>query len=85
MRILIWLLGVLLLSPAHAQKGDSVMFQEVPPPFMEAPAPDGDDAGEECARMLKEMDELKGRPQQRHAMSERYQAECQRDQAPAGR
>jgi hypothetical protein len=74
-----WLMAAALaLAPAaHAQRGDSIMFQEQPPPFLNAPAAD---AGDECAQMARQLDELKGQPQRRYALVQRYRAECQAGQ-----
>ena len=41
--------------------------------------PKADDAKQNrCAEMAHRMQELKGRPQQRYAVSQQYEAECQR-------
>jgi hypothetical protein len=67
---------------ASAQPGESVQFQEQPPPFLGMPA-SGDDPGAECAEMSRELDALEGKPQRRYALWQRYQAECQADRSGA--
>lgn len=35
-------------------------------------------AGDRCSELLQQMEDLKGRPQRRYAVSQQYEAECQR-------
>ena len=71
------LLFALLLSAADlfAEKGESVMFEPTQHPFTEAP-PDTDDQAEKCQQLLRQIEELKGKPQRRHAAMERHKLEC---------
>jgi hypothetical protein len=72
-----WILAVAALAfvpAASAQRGESIMFEEQPPPFLASPPSDAED---ECARMARELEELKGKPQRRYGLWQRYAAECQ--------
>lgn len=42
------------------------------------PEGQGGDLGEKCQAMIREIDGLKGKPQRRSVLMERFQAECQR-------
>jgi hypothetical protein len=75
-RLLVAAVTLAWAALATAQPGDPVQFQEQPPPFLRMPAL-ADDPGDECAQMSRELEALKGHPQRRFALSQRYQAECQ--------
>jgi hypothetical protein len=72
-----WLVGLIALAlvpAARAQRGESILFQEQPPPFLTAPQ---EEPGGDCAEMARELEELEGKPQRRYSLWQRYQAECQ--------
>ena len=71
------LLFALLLTGADlfAEKGESVMFEPTQPPFTETPL-NTDDQAEKCQQLLRRIEELKGKPQRRHAAMERHKLEC---------
>ena len=61
-----------------AEKGQSIMFGDPDPLYTETVKKDP--AGEKadfCSELRKQMDQLKGKPQQRNAVIQRYQLECQ--------
>jgi hypothetical protein len=67
----------LLAQPALAEKAPSIMFD--PPQrsisgstSLEPPPSDGD----RCEALLQKIEQLKGKPQRKHSMIERYQLEC---------
>ena len=71
------LLFVLFLPAAalFAEKGESVMFEPTQHPFTEAP-PDADNQADKCQQLVRQIEELKGKPQRRHAAMERHKLEC---------
>ncbi|MES9853979.1 MAG: hypothetical protein ABW170_19355 [Candidatus Thiodiazotropha sp. L084R] len=72
------LLCFLLFFPASAvmaERGESVMFKPTEHPFVEAP-PKQQTQAEECEQLLKKIEELKGKPQRRHAAIERHKQAC---------
>lgn len=42
------------------------------------PGEQAQDGGDRCAELVRKMDALKGRPQQRYVVSQQFEAECQR-------
>lgn len=79
------LLFILIILPpgAHAEKGQSVMFGD-PDPVSSQP---GRDTAEQektdlCKELRREMDALKGKPQRRNAVVQRYRLECQPQLGP---
>ena len=64
----------------HAEKGQSIMFDK-PNPNPVFQQDNNESPNEEQARHCKElsrqMEKLKGKPQRRYAVAERYKAECQ--------
>jgi len=70
-------LGIVLLlwgSAAAAEKGASIMFGDEAPSFK--PQNDSSAQSERCQELLREVDNLKGKPQRRITAQERYEAEC---------
>jgi hypothetical protein len=82
--VLLLALSTLPLS-SPAEKGQSIMFGD-PDPLYGAPAKTDPikDVADYCSQLRKQMDELKGKPQQRNAVIQRYQLECQQRTSPAG-
>lgn len=64
----------------HAEKGQSIMF-DTPTPNPNFQQDNKESPNEERARHCKElsrqMEKLKGKPQRRFTVSERYKVECQ--------
>lgn len=73
--LLILLLGVIPLSKAVAERGESIMFEPKEHPFTEAPQEKSGEA-EQCTELAKRIESLKGKPQHRHAALERYRLTC---------
>ena len=70
-------LSVLPLS-SLAEKGQSIMFGDPDPLYAESAKTDpAKEKADYCNQLRKQMDELKGKPQQRNAVVQRYQLECQ--------
>lgn len=75
-----WLLAVLVALvtvPGVAEKAPSVMFGD-PDPVYNQGGRDSSDAERAafCKDLRKQLDELKGKPQRRNAVYQRYQLEC---------
>ena len=71
-----------MLAPgAHAEKGQSIMFGD-PDPVLAQPAVKSTEQEKTdlCKQLRRDMDALKGKPQRRNAVIQRYRLECQ----PAG-
>lgn len=61
-----------------AEKGKSVMFGDPDPLYTETTKKDpAREKADHCNALRKQMDELKGKPQRRNAVVQRYQLECQ--------
>ena len=61
-----------------AEKGQSIMFGDPDPVYTESVTKDpAQEKADYCNELRKQMDELKGKPQQRNAAVQRYQLECQ--------
>jgi hypothetical protein len=73
--ILFSLLGLIALSNASAQRGESIMFKPQEHPSTKPPQSNEGKAGE-CTRLAKQIEALKGKPQRRHAALERYRLLC---------
>ena len=72
-------LPILLGLPftCHAEKGQSIMFGDTDPVYMESGKDTAaDEHADLCKQLRRKMDELKGRPQQRNAVVQRYRLEC---------
>lgn len=75
--ILILALSTLPLG-SLAEKGQSIMFGDPDPIYGEPVKNDtAKDKADFCNELRKQMDELKGRPQQRNMVIQRYELECQ--------
>ena len=69
---------LLLTRGSQAEKGQSIMFGDQDPVYTEAVKTDpAREKAEYCSDLRKQMDELKGRPQKRNMVIQRYQLECQ--------
>lgn len=76
------MLSLLALSfTCHAEKGQSIMFGDQDPIYTEK-TPDREAAGmaEHCKQLRRQMDDLKGKPQRRNAVAQRYRLECDQDE-----
>jgi hypothetical protein len=63
------------------QAGRSVLYQDQSSDYDHLTTLPGktETTADRCAELLKRVDDLKGRPQQRSTAMQRYKAECQRD------
>ena len=79
MKQLLFLLSITVLSTATlAEKGQSIMFGDPDPLYQEKKRDTAaEEHSEHCRQLRRQMDELKGKPQRRHAVVERYKLECQ--------
>jgi hypothetical protein len=62
------------------ERGQSIMFQDKPNDYeylTSEPKEAGRDQGDQCMEMSRQIEQLKGKPQRRHALMQRYQLECQ--------
>ena len=76
------LLFAVTVAVNAAEQSQSIMFKdknEGKYDYLTKP-PESDSSTEvdECARMSAQIEELRGKPQRRYALMERYRAECQR-------
>jgi len=74
---------ILLPTGVLAEKGQSIMFGD-PDPVMTQP---GTNTTEQekidlCKQLRRDMDSLKGKPQRRNAVVQRYRLECQPPDGP---
>ena len=61
-----------------AEKGQSIMFGDPDPVYSEPVKKDpAREKADYCNELRRQMDELKGKPQRRNAVAQRYQLECQ--------
>ena len=61
-----------------AEKGQSIMFGDQDPVYTEPVKTDpAKEKADYCSDLRKQMDELKGRPQKRNMVIQRYQLDCQ--------
>ena len=61
-----------------AEKGQSIMFGDQDPVYTESVKTDpAKEKADYCSDLRKQMDELKGRPQKRNMVIQRYQLDCQ--------
>ncbi len=63
-------------------KGQSVMFSPEEPAIDLAPADKGVSSGDKCEALLQEAEALKGKPQRKHTVLERYRLECSQTKHP---
>ena len=78
-------IGLLILASQFAWAEDApkiptdMVDQDKDYSYLTTLPPEAGDAGQNrCAELAHKMQELKGRPQQRYAVSQQYEAECQR-------
>ncbi|MGB5427941.1 MAG: hypothetical protein WBN95_14275 [Gammaproteobacteria bacterium] len=61
-----------------AENGQSIMFGDPDPVYAEPVKKDpAKEKADYCNELRRQMDELKGRPQQRNMVVQRYELECQ--------
>ena len=79
MRQLILLLALCALPfSTQAEKGQSIMFGDQDPLYTETTKKDpAQEKADYCSELRKQMDDLKGKPQRRNVVVQRYQLECQ--------
>jgi len=79
MRQLLLLLALCALPLSSlAEKGQSLMFGDPEPVYTEAVKKDpAKEKADYCNDLRRQMDELKGKPQQRNMVMQRYELECQ--------
>ena len=79
MKQLLLLLSITVISTtAHAEKGKSIMFGDPDPIYQEKTRDTtAEEHSEHCKQLRRQMEELKGKPQRRHVVVERYKLECQ--------
>ena len=65
---------------AVAEKAPSVMFEPPEQAITATPPLERSTRGDKCEELLRRIEELKGKPQQRHTARERYQQECLQSQ-----
>jgi thymidylate synthase len=74
---LLILLVLALPFASHAEKGQSIMFGDQDPVYTEKTRDkSASDQAEHCKQLRRQMDELKGKPQRRNAVVQRYRLEC---------
>ena len=69
----------LLVLPVtcHAEKGQSIMFGDQDPIYTEKTRDtSATNQAEHCKQLRRQMEELKGKPQRRNAVVQRYRLEC---------
>ena len=78
MKPVLQILPLLALSVAsHAEQGRSIMFEDNAPVFTDQTRDTSSvDLAEHCKQLRRQMDELKGKPQRRNAVVQRYRLEC---------
>jgi hypothetical protein len=74
---------IVLLAGVHADKGQSIMFGD-PDPFTMQPVTNAAEQEKTylCKQLRRDMDALKGKPQQRNAVIQRYRLECEPPSTP---
>ena len=65
---------------AMAEKAPSVMFEPPEQTITATPPLERSSTGDKCEELLRKIEALKGKPQQRHTARERYQQECTQNQ-----
>lgn len=76
------ILSLLALSfNCHAEKGQSIMFGDQDPIYTEkTPDRGAANMAEHCKQLRRQMDDLKGKPQRRNAVAQRYRLECDQNE-----
>lgn len=81
MKTTLYTLGLCLLAyPALAEKAPSVMFQPPEQTISGTPPLETSSEGDHCEKLLQKVERLKGKPQRKHSMLERYELECGKPQ-----
>lgn len=79
-RLLYPLCLCLLGQPALAEKAPSVMFEPPEQAITGTPPLETTSGGDRCEELLQKIEQLKGKPQRKHSMIERYELECSQPQ-----
>ena len=81
MKTIVFLLLACFAVLASAQeRGQSIMFQDKQNEYEHLttePKVTGKSQGDQCMEMTRQIEQLKGKPQRRHALMQRYRLECQ--------
>ena len=82
MKTVLLMLSLLVLSfSCHAEKGPSIMFGDQEPIYTEKTRDiRATEQAEHCKQLRRQMDELKGKPQRRNAVVQRYRLECEQNE-----
>ena len=62
------------------ERGQSIMFQDKANEYEHLttePKDAGESRGDQCMELTRQIDQLKGKPQRRHALMQRYKLECE--------
>ena len=71
------LILLLFSSLSLAQQPMSVMSKDAEPLYSSSPRiSSSEERSENCKRLAKQVEELKGKPQRRYAAAQRYKQEC---------
>jgi hypothetical protein len=70
----------LLAQPVLAEKAPSVMFDPPEQSITGTPSLENPSGGDHCEDLLQKIEQLKGKPQRKHSMMERYELECAQPQ-----
>jgi Tfp pilus assembly protein PilN len=73
--ILVVVLLFLLTHNALAERGESVMFEPTEHPITQSSPPPQSQA-DKCQQLIKKIEDLKGKPQRRHAAIQHYRQAC---------
>jgi hypothetical protein len=74
------ILSSFALVVSAEERGQSIMFQDKPNEYeylTTEPKPQGQNPGDHCMELSRQIEQLKGKPQRRHALMQQYQVECQ--------
>ena len=82
MKPVLLMLSLLVLSfTCHAEKGQSIMFGDPDPIYTEKTRDtSATEMAEHCKQLRRQMEELKGKPQRRNAVAQRYRLECDQNE-----
>ena len=64
-------------SPQGSGAGQSIMFQSQPGYDHLTTMPEKPSLGDRCQQMSREIESLKGKPQRRYSLMQRYKQECE--------
>lgn len=82
LKIVLFIFTAAHMSMAHAEKGQSIMFGEPEGYKTKSPIESVNESDDTCAELARKIEQLKGKPQQKFAMKQRFDAECVRESGP---